>query len=113
MNENICAGLNWFEIRDKINQRERQILLHSYLYYVLDTSVVDDSKWSQWAEELEYMLHEYPEEAKCSEFFKYFKDFDHSTGANLVAYYDNYDLAWVPIVADMTIRYEKFGNCFA
>ena len=39
-------------LSEKIRQRRTQMLIHSYLYYVLDENVVDDGKWQQWADEL-------------------------------------------------------------
>ena len=39
-------------LSEKIRQRRTQMLVHSYLYYVLDENVVDDGKWQQWADEL-------------------------------------------------------------
>lgn len=38
--------------REKILQRRRQMLVHSYLYYHLDTPIVNDSTWQRWANEL-------------------------------------------------------------
>lgn len=32
-------------ILEKINQREYQILVHSFLYYKLDKNIIDDSKF--------------------------------------------------------------------
>ena len=37
---------------EKIRQRRHQMLVHSYLYYVMDDSVITDDKWQQWADEL-------------------------------------------------------------
>lgn len=56
------------------------MLIHSYLYYWLDTTIVDDHKWQEWANE----LVELQKEAKEIEFYdKEFKDWDASTGCHL------------------------------
>jgi hypothetical protein len=39
-------------LSEKIRQRRTQMLIHSYLYYVMDENVVDDGKWQVWADEL-------------------------------------------------------------
>lgn len=39
-------------LSEKIRQRRIQMLVHSYIYYVLDTNIVTDDKWQQWADEL-------------------------------------------------------------
>ena len=44
-------------VRERIQQRRAQLLVHSCLYYVYDSPVVSDSKWDQWATEL-VKLHE-------------------------------------------------------
>lgn len=106
----LTKNMNWFEIRDLINRKQRQILVHSYIYYVLDKNIIDDTTWSEWAEQLEILMKCAPEEAAGSEFHMYFEDFDHSTGANLVKYYDDERLAWVPYVANMLLWYENGGK---
>lgn len=118
MNENVewtiarhlTENMNWFEIRDLINRKQRQILVHSYIYYVLDKNIIDDATWSEWAEQLEILMKYMPEEAAASEFHMYFEDFDHSTGANLVKYYNDERLAWVPHVANMLLYHENGGK---
>ena len=39
-------------LSEKIRQRRTQMLVHSYLYYVLDDNVIDDHTWQKWADEL-------------------------------------------------------------
>lgn len=70
-------------IYEKIKQRRRQLLVHSYIYYELDESIISDSKWSKWAMELVELQRNYPEESKQVEFYDMFKDWDGSSGAFL------------------------------
>jgi hypothetical protein len=39
-------------LSEKIRQRRTQMLILSYLYYVMDENVIDDHKWQVWADEL-------------------------------------------------------------
>ncbi len=39
-------------VREKIKQRRAQMLVHSYIYYELDDSIVTDQQWQAWANEL-------------------------------------------------------------
>lgn len=39
-------------VRDVVLQRRRQMLVHSYLYYVRDQPIVSDHQWQAWADEL-------------------------------------------------------------
>lgn len=66
-----------------INRRRRQILVHSVLYYRMNTNLIDDDTWSRWALELETLQEQYPEISVQVPYYDAFKDFDHSTGSNL------------------------------
>lgn len=43
-----------------ISQRRSQMVVHSYLYYVLDSPIVSDETWQRWADELVQLQHEHP-----------------------------------------------------
>ena len=70
-------------ISDLIKRRRRQILVHSFIYYELNQNIISDTQWSEWALELEKLQSEYPDIAAKVEYADVFKEFDHSTGANL------------------------------
>ncbi len=67
-------------IKAKIEQRRRQIMVHSYIYYEMDDSVVSDEQWSQWAKELIWLTQEFPDIAKECVYNKEFDGFEGSTG---------------------------------
>lgn len=67
-------------LEEKIRQRRHQMLIHSYMYYVMDESIVDDGKWQQWADE----LVELQKQEKVIGFYdEVFADWDGSTGMHL------------------------------
>lgn len=68
-------------VSEKIQQRRLQILIHSYLYYELNETIVSDDKWNQWAHELVELQKKYPNKSKKIRYHKQFRDFDGSTGA--------------------------------
>lgn len=70
-------------IEEKIKQRRRQMLVHSYIYYELNQNIVSDSKWAKWAKELEALQRKYPKKAKTVEYAEMFEDWDGSSGAFL------------------------------
>ena len=43
-----------------IERRRRQLLVHSYIYYELNDSIISDDTWSKWAVELEELQRKYP-----------------------------------------------------
>ena len=66
---------------EKIKQRRNQMLIHSYLYYHMDTSIVSDDQWQRWADELTALQKEHPN--VCDFYNKSFEDWDGSTGMHL------------------------------
>ena len=66
---------------ERIKQRRSQMLIHSYLYYHKDTSIISDHQWQEWAEELKELQASYP--APIDFYDKAFSDWDGSTGMHL------------------------------
>lgn len=80
-------------VAEKILQRRLQMIVHSYLYYELDTNIVSDSTWSRWGKELQQLQEKYPEEAKKVKFAELFEDFDGSTGFTIAKQADDRAIA--------------------
>ncbi|MCF8568032.1 hypothetical protein LLE49_25230 [Alicyclobacillus tolerans] len=68
---------------ERINQRLRQILVHSAAYYRLNTSLIPDSRFDAWCLELVELQASYPKLAQECVFADLFADFDGSTGFHL------------------------------
>jgi len=63
--------------------RRRQILLHSFLYYQLNESLIDDYVFDKWSKELADLQLRYPNEAMQAVYAEEFKDFDGSSGYDI------------------------------
>lgn len=83
--------------RRKIKQRRSQMLVHSFIYYVLDDSLVSDDTWQKWANDLVELQKEYPRPIKFYD--DEFKDWDGSTGCHLPIDH------WVQKVANRLVYY--------
>ena len=70
-------------ILELMNRRERQILVHSNLYYRQNTNLISDSTYDQWSHELYGLIQGHPEEFKKSAWYHAFLDFDGNTGMGL------------------------------
>lgn len=70
-------------VKEKIRQRRRQMLVHSYIYYELNENIVSDAQWTKWAKELQELQERYPKESAEVEEYDQFKDWDGSSGAFL------------------------------
>lgn len=73
-------------MEEKIKQRRSQMLVHSYLYYELDTSILEDHEWQNFANELrdlqDAMLH-MKGDTNIEFYDKEFIGWDGSTGYHL------------------------------
>lgn len=70
-------------VKELIQRRRLQILVHSCIYYILDESIISDSTWSAWAAELVELQQRYPEIAETACWHEAFSGFDGSTGFDL------------------------------
>lgn len=70
-------------IADKILRRRFQMMVHSYLYYELNTNIITDKQFDTWGKELVKLQTDYPEIAKQVEYYDAFKNWDASTGFDL------------------------------
>lgn len=71
------------DIVDILNRLERQMLVHSCLYYQLDKNIWSDKEFDHHAYHLADLLKKYPEEAKQCEWATHFRDWDGTTGFHL------------------------------
>ena len=70
-------------IASKIQQRRLQMLIHSKLYYDMNTNLIPDRQFDIWGMELVKLQREHPNIAKRICYAEAFKDWDASTGAFL------------------------------
>lgn len=70
-------------IKELIERRRRQILVHSIIYYKYDENLIDDYTWSKWAKELYNLQKANSVIAREADLAGIFEDFDYSTGSNL------------------------------
>ena len=86
-------------IQEKIRQRRRQLILHSYVYYCLSDNLISDQKWSKFARDLCDLQHKYPKESAEVEYWSLSRDFDGSTGFHLTVNCD----PWVEHMAKLLL----------
>ena len=79
------------------------MMVHSYIYYRLGTSIIDDKQFDKWAYELRDLQKQYPNESKKAELYEEFKEWDGTTG-----YYLN-SFAFASI-AQFLIKYKEVHN---
>ena len=71
-------------LQDQIDCLQRYIIVHSYLYYSCNTSIISDKQFDTKARELVKYKNDYPDLWKKSEYFKQFgNDYTGATGFTL------------------------------
>ncbi len=88
-------------IKEVINQRRRQLIVHSVLYYRMNTNIVSDHDFDRWCKELVDLQMMYPKESSEVPFAEEFKDFDGSTGFHLAS------IPWGQEKAQQLLNYHK------
>lgn len=68
------------KILAKINQRERQILVHAYIYYKGNKNIVSDDEYDQWSFELADLIKKRADLFKLSAYPKAFDGFIPDSG---------------------------------
>ena len=70
----------------KIRQRRLQMLIHSYIYYRLNSNILGDKQFDQWAYQLRDLQAEYPAESEACDLHREFVGWDGTTGFHLPDY---------------------------
>lgn len=72
-----------------IRRRRRQILVHSCLYYRMDSNIIADEQFDKWCAELRDLHSKYPKYMDCGVFDKEFKKWGGYSGFDLPTYDPN------------------------
>ena len=60
------------------------MMVHSVIYYKYNDNIISDAEWSRRAKILVGLQNKYPKESRACVYYDLFKDFDGSTGFNLI-----------------------------
>ena len=71
------------EVAELILRRRMQMMVHSYLYYDMDTNLISGRQFDTWGRELVQLQTDYPNISKQVEYAEAFSDWDASTGFHL------------------------------
>ena len=66
-----------------INRLQRQLVVHSIIYYRMNSSIWTDAQYDAKSKELIQLMKDRPKEFKDSCMHELFKDYDGSTGYHL------------------------------
>lgn len=92
-------------IKELMERRRRQIIVHSCIYYEHGKSLITDQQFDKWAYELADLQNKYPDIAKYGDWAFDFSNFDGTTGFDLPI-----RGAWCVMKSEQLMRYaEKKG----
>lgn len=80
----------YLEKVDKIELIQRWILVHSFLYYELSTSIVSDKNFDKNCKQLIAFKNRFKNSFKRSRYYYVFKNFDGNTGFDLYSKLNDY-----------------------
>jgi len=69
-------------ITERVQQLRIMLAHHSYIYYILGHTVINDGQWDAWAAELKQLQEEHGYKFDIR-YDRWFKDWDGSTGFSL------------------------------
>lgn len=81
--EIIPSNSNDLDFLSRINHLRRLVLIHSCIYYRLNTSIVSDLQFDKWSNELVKLQSDHPLLSKKGIFHDDFRIFDGTTGYDL------------------------------
>lgn len=94
--------------KEKVEAIQRQILVHSMIYYNLNDSVISDKKFDKLCRLLVRKMEQYgPKKMAKTEYGYVFHDFDGSTGFDLTDRLSSEDREKIERIARFVIRLYK------
>lgn len=94
----------------KANCLQRQIIVHSILYYEMSETVIQDFQFDSLCKQLLKFEKKLGSEYKQTEYYKYFYDFKGETGYYLYDRLNEYDKRYLKLIAEFVLRNYKKGG---
>lgn len=89
----------YWNTKTKIEYLQRYILIHSILYYQMDTDCITDKEFDSISNQLVSMIKLYGQKGTMYEYC--FKDFDGSTGFDLYGKLNSYDKQYLALITNL------------
>lgn len=97
--------MNALSTQDYIDFLQRGIIVHSYLYYELDSSIISDKEYDKKARRLVILKNTYPDLWKTSEYYYLFgDDYNGATGFHLYGGLSRSQQEKIKAIADILLN---------
>ena len=81
----------YYSDKVKINILQRQIIVHSILYYELDNPIISDKEFEELSNQLLNLMNTTDIDLEETQYYYCMSDFDGSTGFDLYSRLNNFD----------------------
>lgn len=99
-------GLSELSTQELINFLQRFIIVHSYIYYALDSNVISDKEYDSKSKVLVELKNLYPDEWVNSEYYEQFgDDYTGATGFTLYDDLNDHQKAIIRSIANQRPKY--------
>ena len=100
----------YWSVKLKISTLQRWIIVHSIIYYELNSSVVTDKVFDANAKQLVKMQNDNPKTSAQSDYWYVFNDFDGSTGFDLYHRLNKKGKQYLKHIAQVILNLYKAGG---
>ena len=97
----------YFTEVEKINLLERWIMVHSFIYYKLSENVVSDQMYDANCIQLAKLIKSYPKAYSKSKYCKEFKNYNPSTGYDLISKLNKRNLNYIKLQAAFVLAFKQ------
>lgn len=96
---------NW-----KASYLQRQILIHSIMYYEMSETVIEDFQFDSMCKQLIQLSEKMGDDYKETQYYKYFYDFTGETGYYFYDRLSKNDKSYLKKIIDVVLRSYKSGG---
>ena len=108
--DSTMPGIYWSDIT-RASYLQRMIIVHSILYYQMNTSVISDGRFDRLSKQLIGLRSQMTaEEYRRAEYYYCFQDFDGNTGFDLYNKLVPKDREWLTKLAEIVLVSYKSGK---
>lgn len=108
--DSTMPGIYWSDIT-RASYLQRMIIVHSILYYQMNTNVISDKQFDQLSKQLVGLRSQMvAEEYQQTEYYYCFQDFDGNTGFYLYDALAPKDREWLTKLAEIVLASYKGGK---
>lgn len=99
----------YWKNRLKISYLQRRILVHSILYYEMNTSVISDQLYDDLGKQLIWYKRRSPNEFALSSYYEIFEDYEGSTGYYLIGRLNEKEKEYLTKIANAVLKQNGKG----